>query len=89
MKNPVYTTKFKKEYSAYMKRQKNIAKIDDIIVKLINEEKLPVKNRDHALHGEYDGCRSCHIEPDWVLIYEITGSDIYFHRTGSHSNLYE
>ena len=27
--------------------------------------------RDHDLAGNYKGCRECHIEPDWLLIYEV------------------
>ena len=30
---------------------------------------LPLKNRDHALKGEWKGFRDCHIRPDLVLIY--------------------
>ena len=71
-----------------MKRQKDMAKIDDIISKLLKGEILPLKNKDHNLHGEYAGCRSCHIEPDWILIYETKGDTIYFYHTGSHADLY-
>jgi mRNA interferase YafQ len=58
--------------------------------KLIKGEILPRKYQDHELHGEYKDCRDCHITPDWILIYEIkkNTNEIYFYRTGSHSNLY-
>ncbi|MBO6133943.1 MAG: type II toxin-antitoxin system mRNA interferase toxin, RelE/StbE family [Lachnospiraceae bacterium] len=29
------------------------------------------KYRDHELTGKYKGTRECHVEPDWLLIYEI------------------
>ena len=32
---------------------------------------LEPKFRDHSLTGRYKGTRECHIEPDWLLIYEI------------------
>ncbi|MCK4486683.1 MAG: type II toxin-antitoxin system YafQ family toxin [Desulfobacterales bacterium] len=34
-------------------------------------------------------CRECHIEPDWLLIYRIAGSELCLIRTGSHSDLFE
>ena len=34
-------------------------------------EKLDTKFKDHDLSGNYKGTRECHIEPDWLLIYEI------------------
>ena len=52
---------------------------------------LPEKNRDHALTGNCAGCRECHIQPDWLLIYEIAEDTIFLYltRTGSHSELFE
>ncbi|WP_410493834.1 type II toxin-antitoxin system YafQ family toxin [Endozoicomonas sp. 8E] len=28
------------------------------------------------------------VEPDWLLIYKVIGSEIFFERTGSHSDLF-
>ncbi|HOE89049.1 MAG TPA: type II toxin-antitoxin system YafQ family toxin [Sphaerochaeta sp.] len=53
-------------------------------------EPLPKKYRDHGLSGNDKGCRECHIAPDWLLIYEISGSELilYLTRTGTHSDLF-
>ena len=57
---------------------------------LLNEEKLPPKNRDHSLTGNYTDRRECHIEPDWLLIYKLDSDDtIIFERTGTHSDLFK
>ena len=88
MKTPVYSTRFKKEYKASMKRGLDIARLDDIMVKLLQETALPPANRDHALQGNYAGCRECHIAPDWLLIYRYDGNDVVFVRTGTHSDLF-
>ena len=29
------------------------------------------KYKDHALKGDWDGFRECHIQPDWLLIYLV------------------
>ena len=88
MKIPVVTGKFKKDYKLLKKRGDDLNKIDHIMTELMNEKELPEINCDHTLIGNYIGCRECHIEPDWLLIYELTETEIYFLRTGTHSGLF-
>jgi mRNA interferase YafQ len=54
----------------------------------VKDEKLSQKYRDHVLVGQYKGTRECHIEPDWLLIYELVESEVVLIRTGSHSDLF-
>ncbi|AUC62354.1 toxin-antitoxin system RelE family toxin component [Cyanobacterium sp. HL-69] len=46
------------------KRGKNIDKLKQIIIKLVNQEILEAKYKDHKLIGNYTDRRECHIEPD-------------------------
>lgn len=64
--------------------------MEEIIQKLAKGERLPEKNKDHPLGGDYIGCRECHITPDWLLIYEIDNGVLilYLTRTGTHSDLF-
>jgi len=84
------TSRFRKDYKAMEKRNSDMSLIDDIIIKLAKGIPLPEHNRDHALVGNYAGHRSCHIEPDWILIYRIEKKVLVLSltRTGSHSDLY-
>ncbi|MCK4390267.1 MAG: type II toxin-antitoxin system YafQ family toxin [Desulfobacterales bacterium] len=79
-------TQFKRDVKRVKKRGKNIEKLKNIIHLLVNAEKLPPENKDHALKGTLKDCRECHIEPDWLLIYRIEGSELCLVRTGSHSH---
>ena len=88
MLTPDYTNKFKKDYKQAMKRKLDIASIDVVMNDLINEIPLAEKHRDHALSGNYEGCRECHIKPDWLLIYQVGNGIIVFERTGTHSDLF-
>ncbi|MES2345730.1 MAG: type II toxin-antitoxin system YafQ family toxin [Chlamydiota bacterium] len=63
--------------------------LKDIMLKLIYEEPLDSKHKDHKLTGNYRSHRECHIEPDWLLIYRITTKDIFFERLGTHSDLFK
>lgn len=85
---PDFTNKFKKDYKRMMKRNVDIALIDDVITDLVNEIPLDEKHKDHVLVGDYDGCRECHVRPDWLLIYQVGNGIIVFERTGTHSDLF-
>lgn len=89
MRSPTYTTQFHRDLKRSMKRGKEIQKLKDILSLLIEEKKLPEKNRDHKLIGPFKDFRECHIEPDWLLLYQICGHEIIFIRTGSHSDLFD
>jgi len=88
MLNPVYTKRFEKDLKRMLKRGKNKSKIKMILQKLIAQEKLNDKYRDHLLIGNYKNRRECHIEPDWILIYKLETEKIVFERTGTHSDLF-
>ena len=55
------------------------------------EGTLDAKYRDHDLTGNYKGTRECHVEPDWLLIYEIRGDVLVLmlYRLGTHSELFK
>ena len=48
------------------------------------------KYRDHDLTGNYRGCLECHIEPDWLFVYEVLDDILVLmlYRVGSHSELF-
>lgn len=71
-----------------LKQGKDKKKIASVMMRLIDQEPLDVKHKDHNLSGTYSGRRECHIEPDWLLIYKKTDDEIIFERTGSHSDLF-
>ena len=71
------------------KRGKKFLEFKEIISKLASGIQLKLKYNDHILVGQYRGTRECHIEPDWLLIYEITADDLILIRTGSHADLFK
>ena len=84
------TTRFLKDLKRIQKRGYDLALITNVIKILASGSPLPEKNKDHALTGNFTGCRECHITPDWLLIYEIVEDDLFLYltRTGSHSDLF-
>ena len=62
------SSKFRKQYKKLNQKEKEITK--KIINKLLNNEILESKYKDHKLIGKYAGFRECHIKPDLLLIYK-------------------
>ena len=85
-----FTSQFKKDLKQAKKQQKNIDKLFFVIEQISNGIPLEEKYRDHNLNGDYKNCRECHIESDWLLIYEIIDDVLVLvlTRLGSHSDLF-
>ncbi|MBT3388368.1 MAG: type II toxin-antitoxin system YafQ family toxin [Desulfobacula sp.] len=84
-----YTTQFKKDYKKIKKQNKDLSKLRVVIEKLVNQQTLESKYKDHQLTGNWKGHRDCHIEPDWLIIYQLTDNALILERTGSHSELFK
>ena len=86
-----FTSQFKKDLKLAKKQNKDLDKLFEVIDILANGETLDAKYKDHSLTGNYRETRECHIEPDWLLIYEIRGDVLVLmlYRLGSHSELFK
>ncbi|MBQ8510594.1 MAG: type II toxin-antitoxin system YafQ family toxin [Clostridia bacterium] len=86
----VWTTKFKKDYKRAMKRNWNIDLLDEVIRMLAAGQTLPPIYRDHALIGNFKGCRECHVGNDWLLMYYYEENELVLTllETGSHADLF-
>ena len=86
-----YSNEFKKDYKIAKRRGLNIKLLNEVVEMLANKEELPLKYRDHSLNGKYKGYRECHIQPNWLLIYQKNDKELVLTlvRTGTHSDLLE
>ncbi|MBP3858014.1 MAG: type II toxin-antitoxin system YafQ family toxin [Ruminiclostridium sp.] len=88
-----FTSRFKKDYKSIQKRGLDTGKIFDVIDLIAsgtNEERLKKEYDDHALSGNWKSYRECHIEPDWLLVYQLFEDVLVLSlvRTGTHSDLF-
>lgn len=81
--------RFDKDLLRQKNRGKNIEKLGKITYLLRRDGRLPLSFSPHKLSGEYEGLWECHIEHDWLLIYEINDEEIVLICTGTHSDLFE
>ena len=66
-----------------------MTKLRELILLLLAGDRLPERYRDHPLRGSWKGYRDAHIEPDWLLIYRVTGDELHLVRTGTHGDLFD
>jgi mRNA interferase YafQ len=82
------TSQFKRDVKRMQRQGRELEKLKRALESLVQGEPLAARYRDHVLVGQYKGTRECHIEPDWLLIYELGEAEIVLIRTGSHSDLF-
>ncbi|VAW19405.1 mRNA interferase YafQ [hydrothermal vent metagenome] len=83
------TKKFDRDLKKAVKRKKDITKLKRVITLLTEKGNLSLKYKPHPLIGNWVPCWDCHIEPDWILIYQVTKTHVYLFRTGTHSDLFQ
>lgn len=86
------TAEFKKQLKKVSRQGKDIQKLKHIITLLANNESLDERYKNHILNNSkhYKNCGECHIEPDWLLIYQYHNNEfiLLLITTGSHSELF-
>lgn len=85
-----FTSQFKKDLKLAKKQNKDLDLLFEVISLLADGKILGARYRDHSLSGNYKGTRECHIEPDWLLVYEYQNDVLVLmlYRLGSHSDLF-
>ena len=86
-----FTSKMKKDVKRMKKRGRDISKLTSVLSILASGAHLPERFHDHQLSGNMSDFRSCHIEPDWLLVYEIQNDVLILmlYRLGTHSELFK
>ena len=86
-----FTRKMKRDVKRMRKRGKDMSKLDAVLRLLASGEPMPPTYRDHKLSGNFSDFRECHIESDWLLIYQIFEDKLILSATGTgtHSDLFD
>ena len=72
-----FTSNFKKQHKKVKKQGKDLSKLYEVINQLANGEELDSNYKNHYLIDDkrYKNCKECHIQPDWLLIYQIQDNE--------------
>jgi mRNA interferase YafQ len=88
LRDVVRSTAFRKDVKRAEKRGRDMGKLKAVILLLLDDKPLEPRHRDHPLKGDWIGYRDLHIEPDWLLLYRVTETELMLARTGAHSDLF-
>ena len=86
-----YTTQFKRQMRLCRRRGLNVQLVFNAIDILMTQGKLPQSYRPHTLGGNRKGQWECHIQPDWLLIWEQNDKELtlLMINTGTHSDIFD
>ena len=86
-----FTGEFKRDMRLCKKRGYDMELIREAIRILSVDGKLPKEFLPHQLHGNRKGQWECHIQPNWLLIWEQHDKELILVmlNTGTHSDLFE
>ena len=86
----VYTNRMKRDAKLMKKRGRNLEKLVEVLNLLASGNPLLQKYKDHQLTGNLNDFRECHIEPAWLLMYQIFENELILSAaaTGSYSDLF-
>lgn len=84
------TTQFKKDVKLCIKRGKPIEELKSVVEQLLESGLLPARYKPHKLAGPLAGLWECHIQSDWLLIWEQRDDELIMimTRTGTHSDVF-
>jgi mRNA interferase YafQ len=82
-----WTTAFKRDFKREKKKDGQLENtLAPALAALVKDIPLPPKYRDHALTGDLQKNRDCHVKPDLVMIYQKPDDEtLLLVRLGSHS----
>jgi mRNA interferase YafQ len=89
MRRITQRTQFRNDLKRLKRRGKDIEELIAAVELLAETGLLAAGYHPHKLSGEWKGVWECHIEPDWLLIYDVTPSEVLLIRTGTHSDLFD
>ncbi|GBR73671.1 toxin YafQ [Candidatus Termititenax aidoneus] len=82
------TSQFRKDYKRIKKRGYAVSILAEVLKTLLAQKPLEQKYQDHQLTGKWKDFRECHLQNDWLLIYQVLHKELILlaTRTGTHAD---
>ena len=88
MRELILTARFRRDLRRAARRGKDGQKLSEITERLIAGETLHPRHRVHQLVGNWAPLRECHIENDWLLVWDEDDTTVTLIRTGTHADIF-
>ena len=83
------TSRFEKDLKRATRRGKDLSKLWKVVETLLSRHPLQPRLKPHRLSGNWSSFWECHLEPDWLLIWERRDDTLILVRTGRHTDLFD
>ena len=82
------TRQFDRDLRRAKRRGKTLDKLWKIVELLVRGEPPPSRCLRHRLSGQWNRLWECHIQLDWLLIWDEAEQTLTLVRTGTHADLF-
>lgn len=83
------SSQFKRDLKRYKFDKPKLEELKKVLDQLQNEGRVDKKYKPHVLSGKYKGYLECHIQSDFLLIWQDElNNTMVLVRLGSHSELF-
>ena len=88
MRELILTTRFRRDLRRAARRGKDEWRLKEVLDRLIAGEPLEARHRAHQLTGNMAPLWECHIENDWLLVWDEDETTVTLMQTGTHSDIF-
>ena len=87
MRELILTTRFRRDLRRVVRRGKS-ERLREVLERLVADEPLELRHRAHQLTGSMAPLWECHIENDWLLVWDEDDTTLTLMQTGTHSDIF-
>ena len=88
MRELILTTRFRRDLRRTARRGKDERRLREVLDTLVAGEPLEPRHRAHQLTGSMAPLWECHIENDWLLVWDENETTVTLMQTGTHSDIF-
>ena len=88
MRQLILTTRFRRDLRRAARRGKDERRLREVLDTLVAGEPLKPRHRAHQLTGNMAPLWECHIENDWLLVWDENETTVTLMQTGTHSDIF-
>ncbi len=88
MRELILTTRFRRDLRRVVRRGKSVERLREVLERLVADEPLELRHRAHQLTGSMAPLWECHIENDWLLVWDEDDTTVTLMQTGTHSDIF-
>ena len=88
MRELILTTRFRRDLRRAARRGKDERRLREILDTLVAGKPLEPRHRAHQLTGNMAPLWECHIENDWLLVWDEEETTVTLMQTGTHSDIF-